>query len=144
MPNRTRRPLGRDPGGTLNRGGEGCCIVDHVVRRHDDEDAIGVAGGDGKGGDGDRGRGIARDGLEVDRLGRDAGPLKLLANEEPVVVVAQQNRARETVAGRQAPQRRAEKARIGVVEKADELLGVHGPRERPQAGARAARKNDWK
>ena len=66
---------------------------------------------------------------------------QLLAHEEAMVVVADDDR-RGKVRVVDAPQRGAEQAALPV-EEADELLGIHGPRQRPQPRARAAGQNDW-
>ena len=68
-----------------------------------------------------------------------AAPAQLLAHEEAMVVVADDDR-RGKVRVVDAPQRGGEQAAL-TVEEADELLGIHGSRQRPQARARATGQN---
>ena len=84
--------------------------LDDMVGGHDGEDAVRVARGDGQRGDGDGRRRVARDRLQDDGRGRDAGALQLLADQEAVVVVAEQRSGGEARLGAQPPQRRAEEA----------------------------------
>ena len=65
-------------------------------------------------------------------------------DQEAVIVVAHDDGRGEARLGRQPLQRGGEEARGLAVEEADELLGIHGARQRPQPRARAARKNDRK
>ncbi len=64
------------------------------------------------------------------------GARQLLAHEEAVVVVADDDRGGKAAVV-DAPQGGAEQAALPV-EEADELLGIHRPRQRPQARAGAA------
>ena len=77
-------------------------------------------------------------------LGRTPARCGLLLDQEAVIVVADDDGRGEARLGRQPLQRGGQEARRLVVEEADELLGVHGARQRPQPRARAAGENDWK
>ena len=128
--------------GLPDRRDEARPVLDDMVRRHHHQNACRVLAGDEQRGGGGGRRGVARHRFQHHRARRHAGALGLLLDEEAVVVVADDDRPGKAIVGSQALQRGGEKARPLVVEGADELLGVHGPRQRPKAGARAAGQND--
>ena len=133
MPNSTSLPGCRHAGGALQAVGERGGILHHVIGRHDGDDRLGRGLHGGEGGDGHRCRRIAGHRLEDDRLGLDGGTGEFLAHEETVVVVTDDDRRRKAGIV-DAAQRGGEQATLAV-EEADELLGIHRARQRPQAGA---------
>ena len=112
-----------------------------VVGRHHHHDRARVIAADRQGGNRDRRRSIARDRLQDERARLDASLLELLFHQEPMIIVAQQRRRLEAAGGRQALQRGAQEARALAIEEANELLRVHGARQRPQPRAGAAGKD---
>ncbi len=131
----------RHAGGALQAVGERGGILHDVIGRHHGDDRLGRVLHGGKGGDGHRCRGVAGHRLEDDRLGLDGGAGELLAHEETVVVVTDDDRRRK--AGIVDAAQRGREQTALAVEEADELLGVHRARQRPQAGAGAAGENHW-
>ena len=77
-------------------------VLHYVVGRHHDEDRGGVLPHGGKRGHGNGRRGVAGDRFEDYGLGRDAGTVQLLLDEEAVIVVAQQDRRAEAGFRREA------------------------------------------
>jgi hypothetical protein len=56
----------------------------------------------------------------------------LLAHQEAVIVIANEDRSREALIRPEPLKRGPQQAAALAVEKADELLGIMGPRQRPQ------------
>ncbi len=129
---------GGDDGGAADRLDELGFVADDVIGGHHREDCVGVLIDGGDGGHRDRGRGVARHRLEDDALCLDCERIELFLDEEAMVGVAEHDRWLEAERGAQALERRGEEACALAVEEMNELLGVHGPRQRPQSGARSA------
>ena len=67
--------------------------------------------------------------------GLNARLLGLLLDQEAMIVVAHDDWRGETLLSTEPLQRGGEEARGLALEEADELLGIHGARQRPQARA---------
>ena len=86
--------------------------------------------------DGNGGSRIACHRFENEGARRQVCALKALLDQEAVIAVAQYRRAGKARFRLQTHQRLAEQI-LAVPVEADELLGIHGPRQRPQACAGA-------
>jgi hypothetical protein len=123
----------KDSGGTRHRRYEARLVLDGMVGRHQGNDACRVLARDHEGGDrGGRGR-VAGRRLEHDGAWAHAGALGFFLDEEAMVVVADDDGLGEPRLAAEPLQRGRKEARRLVVEEANELLGVHGPRQGPQA-----------
>ena len=110
-----------------------------MIRRQQQDDALGVSLGHDQGRYG-RGRsGVAPLRFEHDGTRLDANFLHLFGDQETVAVVADQNRRRRVRQPR--PQHRILDHGARTVE-CQQLLGQRRARQRPQPCTRAARKND--
>ena len=102
-------------------------VRDDVIRRHHEEDSVGILAHGEQCGGRHRRSGVARDRLEHDRLRLEPGAGELLAHEEAVIVVADHDRGRKGRVPAEPLERAAQEAATLAVEEADELLWVHGP-----------------
>ncbi len=127
-----------------HRADEGGLILDDLVGRGHDQDARWVLARHMQRGNRDGGCRIARHGLEHDRARACPDAPGLLLNQEAVVGIADDGWRLEAQLGSEPLQRGGKEARGLAAGEADELLGVHGPRQRPQPRAGAAGKDDRK
>ncbi len=126
----------RDGGRPLQGADERLGVLHHVVGRHHGNDRVGGFAQRGQRGDSHRGGGVPRDRLEDDCLGLQGCTRQLLAHQEAVVVVADNDRRGER--GVVDTAQGGAEQRALPIEEADELLGIHRPRQRPQTRAGAA------
>ena len=110
-----------------------CLFVQHyVIGRHHGQNGSGTLLLGGEGRDSDCCRGVACYRLEDDPLRLYTGALDLFTDEEPMLVVADDDRGFECLGEFEAIKRRAKQ--IGaVVKQAYELLGIARARKRPKA-----------
>ena len=107
-------------------------VANHVVRGHNDEHSLGIVLDNGQRGNRNGCGRIARHWLQNDRFGRNTRALELVADEKTMIVVAQENRVAEPGLRSEPAQGCAEEGWSLAVEEANELLGIHGSRERPE------------
>ena len=124
----------------VERGMQGGQVGDGGVGGHQPEHRLGILCLQHQGGGGDGGRAVAADRLQQDAAALDAGLAQLLRHQEAVRLVADHQRRAEGVAAGAAGG--FLQHGLGRDER-PELLRVPFPRQRPETGARATRKDHW-
>ena len=113
---------------------------DDVVCGLDQHQRIGISRQKPQGGGGDRRPGVAGLRLEQDGLGLDVDLLQLVVDQEPVILVADQQRCGEADVAQAACRRVLQHRPFGC--ELEELLGIRRARQRPQARTGAAGQDD--
>ena len=103
-----------------------------MVGRHHHDDGVGRFTHCHQGRDRNGRSCTASDRLEHDCLRFHAAAGHLLPYQKAMIVVAEQYRGRKAFSGGKPRQRVAKKAFLAIAEEVDELLGVHGARDRPE------------
>ena len=111
-----------------------------MVRRLHEHQRIGIARQKPQGGGGDRRPGVAGQRLEQDGLRLDADLLQLVVDQEPMILVADQQRCGEADVAQSARRRVLQHRPLG--RELQELLGIRSARQRPQARASATGQDD--
>ena len=115
-------------------------VVDHMIRRHQQQDLVLARSQRPQRRHGRGGRGVAADRLEQDRLGLEPRSLELALDEEAVILAGDDDRGEEIA---------AHDPRDGGLEHGflrrdrQQLLGKGPARKRPQARPGAAGHDDW-
>ena len=117
---------------------EGLRVANSMVCRADEDLRAGLSLASLQGGQGHRGCGVTATGFKQDiRIYVDV--IQLFGHQEAVLLIAHHDRAHSAQIGGQAQQGVLQHAVVTV--EAQQLLGVMGPRERPQPGTIATGNN---
>ena len=112
-------------GGTLDSLDKALFVLDDMIRWHHNQNSRGIFCNCCQSRNGYGRSGIARNRFKNNGPGAHLQFFQFLANQKTVVVVAQQDRRRKTSVFIQAHQCGAKKAGALIVEKPDELFGIH-------------------
>ncbi len=140
-----QRALLRQPGGAAQRRAKGAAVADDMVRRHHRQHRIAPLGAGVERGQGEGGRRVAPDRFEDDGLRRLPRQAQLLGDDEAVFLVRNDDRRQfvEAIFARFGvpAQHRVLQHRM-LAAQGEQLLRMLLARQRPQARAGAAGKND--